>query len=240
MIDDLFISLMLSPLLLPQGLYTRKTTLKLDEPSGERIGKSGTGTPLKLLILGDSAAAGVGVSDQVNALSGQLVRRLADSYQVQWRIEAESGVNTADVITKLAKIQVFDTDVVLISLGVNDVTSKVSCKDWLKQQDNLRQLLVTKFKAKYILFSSLPPMHDFPALPQPLRWYLGRRAKVFNEALLKQSLRCEELEFLSVNFPIRSDFFAEDGFHPSAMAYQVWSELAANKIHKKSNKPSIH
>jgi hypothetical protein len=31
--------------------------------------------------------------------------------------------------------------------------------------------------------SGLPPMHRFPALPQPLRWYIGSRARDFDRAL---------------------------------------------------------
>jgi len=234
MIDDLFISLLLAPLLIPQGVYAKKTTPKLEEPEGERSGLVGNGARLKLLILGDSAAAGVGVSHQNKALSGQLVTQLSEHYLLDWRLEAESGANTSAVIHRLDSLESFETDLVLVSLGVNDVTSKVRRKEWLKQQDHLRRLLVSKFKAKHILLSSLPPMHKFPALPQPLRWYLGRRAKAFNLTLSEHSLLHEELEFLPVSFPIKSEFFAEDGFHPSGLAYQLWSEIVAKQIQSKS------
>jgi hypothetical protein len=33
------------------------------------------------------------------------------------------------------------------------------------------------------VLSGLPPMHRFPALPQPLRWYVGSRARDFNRVL---------------------------------------------------------
>jgi lysophospholipase L1-like esterase len=212
-------------------------TLKLDEPEGCRNGVSGAGATLKLLILGDSAAAGVGVTHQRSALSGQLEERLAKYYSLAWRLEAESGLTTLDVIHNLDSIEAFETDLVLISLGVNDVTSKVRLKVWLKQQDHLRRLLVSKFKAKHIFLSSLPPVHKFPALPQPLRWYLGRRAKAFNAALAQQSLSHDELEFISLSIPMSSAYLAEDGFHPSVLAYQVWSNIAADKIHQKFAEP---
>ena len=62
----------LAPLLILQGLYVRRVTPKLPEPLGKRSGVHGTGPRLRLLILGDSAAAGVGVSTQSQA------------YQVNW------------------------------------------------------------------------------------------------------------------------------------------------------------
>ena len=53
---------LLAPLIVPQGLWVRATIPLLQEPPGERQGTSGDGPPLRLLILGDSAAAGVGTS----------------------------------------------------------------------------------------------------------------------------------------------------------------------------------
>ena len=49
--------LALSPLLLMQGLYVRKVTPRLPEAAGARVGEAGTGPALRLMILGDSAAA---------------------------------------------------------------------------------------------------------------------------------------------------------------------------------------
>ena len=63
----------LAPVIIAQGLYVRRVTPRLPEPEGERSGVNGAGPPLSLLILGDSAAAGVGVATQDQALSGQLV-----------------------------------------------------------------------------------------------------------------------------------------------------------------------
>ena len=53
-----------------QGYAVKKNTPRLAEPDGERIGQKGVGKSLALLILGDSAAAGVGVNAQDDALLG--------------------------------------------------------------------------------------------------------------------------------------------------------------------------
>jgi hypothetical protein len=63
-------TLALGPLLLAQGLYVRRKTPLLPEPPGARSGFAGTGRLLRVLILGDSAAAGVGAASQLSALSG--------------------------------------------------------------------------------------------------------------------------------------------------------------------------
>ena len=64
-------TLVLLPVLFVQGTKVRKNTPRLLEASGDREGIVGKGRPLSLLILGDSAAAGVGVETQQDALSGR-------------------------------------------------------------------------------------------------------------------------------------------------------------------------
>ena len=50
-------ALLLSPVLLLQALHVRRHALRLPEADGARTGRVGDGTPLSLLILGDSAAS---------------------------------------------------------------------------------------------------------------------------------------------------------------------------------------
>lgn len=233
MIDDPVITALLAPVLITQGIYTRIVTPKLPEAEGAREGLAGTGAPLKLLILGDSAAAGVGVESQYQALSGQLVSKLSVDCLIEWRLEAQTGLKTSDMIKKLRQLESFNVDVVIVSLGVNDVTANVKLKTWLILQDQLRSLLVEKFGAKTILLSSIPPMERFPSLPQPLRWYLGRKSKAFNAELLRQTSEFSELKYMDISFPHEEGFIAKDGFHPSGMAYDHWSDLVVKEIRQK-------
>ena len=61
------LTLLLGPLLLYQGFRVRRNILLLPEPPGERTGTAGDGPPLRLLVTGDSAAAGVGAAHQQSA-----------------------------------------------------------------------------------------------------------------------------------------------------------------------------
>jgi len=238
MIDDPVITALLAPILISQGVYTRIVTPKLPEAEGAREGLSGEGKSLKLLILGDSAAAGVGVESQHQALSGQLVSKLSSHCSLTWRLEAETGSKTADIIERLERLDEFTVDIVIVSLGVNDVTGNVKLKTWLGLQEQLRTILVSKFEAKVILLSSIPPMERFPSLPQPLRWYLGRKSKAFNSGLLHQSNQFSELEYMDINFPFEDGYIAEDGFHPSDMAYDLWSDLVVKEIRQQLERAS--
>jgi lysophospholipase L1-like esterase len=203
----------------------------LPEPGGLREGVEGTGPPLRLLIFGDSAAAGVGASTQRNALSGQLVAALKDSFEVHWKLVARTGATSRDALHTLNELTAEPFDVVVTSLGVNDVTARLPLKEWQLGQSRLISLLERKFAAQHILLSALPPMHRFPALPQPLRWYIGSRALQFNKALARLARQRPGCEFVTLGYTdLATESMATDGFHPGPAVYRRWAEVVAGQI----------
>jgi lysophospholipase L1-like esterase len=124
-------------------------------------------------------------------------------------------------------------DFVITSLGVNDVTSRHSLSQWRKEQMALIALLQTRFQAGHIFLCGLPPMHRFPALPQPLRWYIGSRAKQFDSALRELAEISPSCEFVPLNFAgLGEGDMASDGFHPGPAIYQQWADEIAQRIRK--------
>lgn len=221
-------SIALAPLLLGQGLYVKRVTPRLPEPDGERSGSAGEGKSLRLLIVGDSAAAGVGVAHQDNALAGQLVKQLSADFQVSWRLVAASGFTSAQIIARLDDTPAERFDFAITSIGVNDVTAGMTASSWLSSQQALMQVLSERFQVGHILYSSLPPMHLFPALPQPLRWYLGSRAQHFNRLIRQHVQGCDDREIILTE--LEGHTMASDGFHPSASIYAAWAERVAEVI----------
>lgn len=222
--------IMLGPLLLMQGVYTRRITPKLPEAEGEREGLAGQGEALRLLILGDSAAAGVGASSQADALSGQLVSRLAKAYQVCWKLWAQSGLDSQTLLDRLEQHAPEPFDVALLSIGVNDVTGRLTADQWIARQQQLMKVLADKFSVKLIVISPLAPMHLFPALPQPLRWYLGKRAARFNQRLAELAQHTDRCTLLTTRLAPVAGSMARDGFHPGPPIYSLWAEDAAQAI----------
>ncbi len=220
----------LAPVIVPQGIWTNLRVPTLPEPPGAREGSAGTGPPLKLLVVGDSAAAGVGVSHQDEALLGQVVSRLAGRFRVEFALHAKTGYTTADILRRLDEMAPRDFDVALTSLGVNDVLALTGRDTWLERQAQLRRVLREKFGVRLSVLSGLPPVHSFPALPQPLRWHLGSRATEFNE-VLDQAVDADPCTRL-VNLRFRADasMMASDGFHPGAPIYAEWAERAAQIV----------
>jgi lysophospholipase L1-like esterase len=202
----------------------------LPEAAGARQGSAGAGPPLRLLIVGDSAAAGVGVSQQDDALLGQVVSRLSSRYRVEFELQAKTGFTTADVLQRLDEMAPQRFDVVLTSLGVNDVLALTSRASWLARQAQLRRVLRDKFDARLLILSGLPPVHSFPALPQPLRWHLGSRATEFNEHLAAAVAAEPDSRLVNLRFEADAGMMASDGFHPGPPIYSEWAERAAQCI----------
>lgn len=121
-------------------------------------------------------------------------------------------------------------DVAVVSIGVNDVTKGIPEHRWIEQQRRLRSLLMQRFAVRQVFFASIQPMHRFPALPQPLRWYLGRGAKKFNHRLGEWTERDAHVTLVKVDFPLDSEHMASDGFHPGKPAYQLWARVMAHAI----------
>lgn len=224
------LTILLGPALLLQGRRVRKNTPRLPEAPGKRGGFRGQGAQLRLLILGDSAAAGVGVEQQSKALSGQLTQALADNFRADWKLHAKSGLTAYQIYQSLTELPKEAYDVVVVSAGVNDVTANTKNAQWLRAISQLTECLQQQYQSKLILFTAIPPMEAFPALPQPLRWYLGGRARRLNRLLKRLTEQYEGTELLKVDFPLTRDYMAEDGFHPSDKSCQLWAQTAAHRI----------
>ena len=229
-------TLALIPALIIQGNRVKKNTLRLAEPLGDRQGQTGSGKPLSILILGDSAAAGVGVKHQDDALLGQVVKALQDQYQIAWRLHAKTGHSSAQVIRALSDLPNQHFDVVLTSVGVNDVTKLMSADAWIKQQHILYANIAKKFSPELVIASGVPPMNLFPALPNPLAWLFGQYAKKMNQQLKKMVDQTPNLDWIEYDIQTYQTLnleMAEDGFHPSQEVYKLWAEQVAEKIRLK-------
>ena len=223
-------TLALAPILAPQGIMTRLRTPRLPEPPGCRSGSAGAGPSLRLMVVGDSSAAGVGAQHQDQALLGQLVARLAPAFTVSWRLQAATGWTTAAALADLDDAAPGTFDVAVLALGVNDVTSFVGHRSWCRHQSELRTLLRDRYGVRRIIVSGLPPVHGFPALPQPLRWHLGRRASEFDRSLEAQIAAEADCRYLSLRFTSDAGLMAADGFHPGPGVYAEWGRRAAQLV----------
>lgn len=220
-------TLALAPLLIPQALWVAARAARLPEASGDRTGIVGSGPPLRLLVLGDSSAAGVGVSWQTDALGGRLSHALSERCTVTWTVLAKSGGTVRSTLRMLELQPPTQFDVVLVALGVNDAKNGVSLKNWTTGYDQLLDTLFDRFGAQCVCVSGLPPVQHFPILPRPLNRVLGDRFAVFGDYLHQIVQRRPGAVFLPFDLSLDVALMASDGFHPGPEIYREWARRAA-------------
>lgn len=227
---DTTLTVALAPLLAAQTAWVRLRALALPEPAGDRVGMVGRGPQLRLLVIGDSSAAGVGVETQDLALTPQLAARLGQHHCVSWHLCARNGATTAHVPELLAPVAGKAFDMALVIFGVNDAKNLRPELAWRRDLTALISRLRDGHGTPNIFFSGLPRIGDFPLLPNPLRSILALRTARFDRALRQVAAAHRDCIHLPIDIPLERSGMARDGFHPGAPIYAKWAEMAADGI----------
>jgi lysophospholipase L1-like esterase len=220
---SLAVKLLLSPLLVAQALRTRARAPVLPEAAGPRAGVVGQGPRLRLLIIGDSSGAGVGVPTQNEALAGHLTRTLARlaQAQVHWQLVARTGVTTAQALRLVREQRPAQADFAVVVLGVNDVVDQVPSARAVAQRAELADWLLAETGVLHVVFAPLPPMHQFPLLPQPLRWVAGSDARRHDMTMARWAAAREDVSHVPIAMSLAPEAMAGDGFHPGEPVYRA-------------------
>ena len=261
---------LLAPIYLYQGRKIKRDTVRLPEPHGERHGhvqlnmqlkvqlSNATDTPkdeskqtLNLMIVGDSAAAGVGSETQQEALTGKLIPILVQQPAIHdqfdalnWSLQATTGHTSFDILRRLYILPAPSQpiDVMVLSVGVNDTTANVSPAKWQQQLGQIIAIAQRKFGVRTLIFSRLPQMAKMPALPVPLNGFIGAKANKLDQILQQVCAEHDGVTYMATDFPRMiaehangtpidiSVMFASDGFHPSSLMYGYWAQQLSELI----------
>jgi len=231
---SLALKLVLSPLLVAQAMTTRRRALVLPEAEGPREGRLGArgGRAVRLLLAGDSSAAGVGVTHQRHAVAGHLAAALRYRLRrpVEWVLRARSGLTTRQLHDLLQAEPPAAVDVAVVVTGVNDVIDQVPSARAVEHRAAIADWLFERRLARHVLFAPLPPIGRFPLLPQPLRHVLGADALRHDEALARWASGRQNVSHIAVDLDLTADVMAADGFHPGEPVYRACGEAFARHI----------
>jgi len=223
----------LGPILLAQAHWLRRTAIELPEPDGPRRGTVGRGgVRLRLLVVGDSSAAGVGARTQREALARPLAERIAERLagSVRWQLVARSGLTSEGVCDELVSAQPRPADVAVVVVGVNDITRDVPLAVALRHRSRIADWLRRHGEARHVIFPALPEMERFPAVPKPLSWYAGRVARRNNRAQRRWAAQQAGVTHLEMEGVTQASLFCEDGFHPAPALYAKVADRLAGHI----------
>ena len=221
------------PFLIPQALYVRKTAPRFPPAGGPPAGTSGDGEERRLLAIGDSIIAGVGASELSKALVGQTADALARSLDcsVSWQALGVSGYNSTRILERLLpKLPDTSADYIVVSVGVNDITSLTTLPRWRRNLALLLARLHAHSPRARIAVAGMPPLHTFPLIPQPLRAVFGLRGRSFDDSTRAVVGDRPGVVHVPLDFDSDPDRFAEDGYHPSEQSYAEFGRHMADGL----------
>lgn len=236
----------MNPFLLPIAAYQGKQTMKnmaqLPEASGPRTGSSGVVPgvdpdrfPIQVLVVGESTAASCGADTHANGFAGNFARVAAGQTgrPAEWTVVAKNGASLRRVrhrlIPEIAKVNL-QADLCVLLIGVNDVLARVDPEVW--RLDLIAVLDQLRPYARHVVMAGVPPFAQFPSLPKTLGKYLGEKAwEIDWRAKEIIDKRADATWISSAAMGMATpEFFATDGFHPSALGYQRWTQCLGDHI----------
>ncbi|MET0285705.1 MAG: SGNH/GDSL hydrolase family protein, partial [Polyangiales bacterium] len=227
-----YATLPMFPTLIAQGAYVAARAQRLPEAAGARRGVvAGGAERLRLSVIGESTAAGVGVADQRDGFAVQLARTLAEGgrREVHWQVAGRNGATVRDMHRVLVRELQEPLDLVVVLAGVNDTVRLTSRRRFARDIRTLHEALRVR-GARQVVFSAVPPMEQFPLLPQPLRSILGLRSSLLDAALIDQLATLRGASHAPLDPLSAAENMASDGFHPNARGYALWAQLLAEAL----------
>ncbi len=223
------------PVYVWQGIAVRlriERLLPADVATSGLVGAGYAGAPVRLLVLGDSTVASVGMETLGETFAYQVAEAVAVRHRrpVAWRsIGANSATSGALRDHVVPHVEPRDFTHVFVCVGINDMKNFHLVSQFKKTFGTLLYALRTRFNEAEIIWTPIPDMRDCPALPKLLAQVLAARADLINAMGVRL---CQERRVTATDPVARVDpsCFARDGFHPNGKGYRVWAEHAAQWI----------
>ena len=217
------------------------------EPAGRR---------LRLVVLGDSTTAGVGVERAADSLPHLLARRLADRRGRAVHVVSYgwAGARVADLVRaqlpraleplRAGEADPFlpGADVVAVVIGANDATHNTPPR---RYRADLRAVLTgirAAAPAAEIVLAGIPRFRGALPAAEPLIFLADQYARLLRPIGRAEAARIGASHAdLAAEVPRRVDrgtpFLSRDRFHPSAVGYGIWADVIADALLAGSTAP---
>jgi len=222
----------------------KKVPILPEAMNPEGIVAQNSNKTLKIVTIGESTVAGVGVKTHQEGFTGTFAKELASKLNtnIQWKVYAKSGYTAQQVYNRLLpKIIEKNIDLIVVGLGGNDAFTLNTPSKWKKNVQHLIEQLKKKYPDTPIAFTNMPPIKEFPAFTRLIKLTIGNLVEILGDEL-KTLIKNQENVYYSNdiitietwtkkldlnNHP--SEFFS-DGVHPSKLTYQAWAKDFSNFI----------
>jgi lysophospholipase L1-like esterase len=227
-------------LILGQALIARRTIPIAMSPAPRADGLYGrehSGEPLRLVVLGDSAAAGFGVATGRETFGAVIAAELAVHLRrpVHLRVHAVVGAQSVGLPPQVERALEHPVDIAVICIGGNDVTSRTSVRKAVGYLvDSVHRL---REVGAEVVVGTCPDLGTIRPIQPPLRWlarhWSRQMAAAQTIAAVGAGARTVSLgDLIGPTFyrdPER--MFSYDRFHPSAAGYAAAAEAVLPTVY---------
>lgn len=207
--------------------------LVIPPPSKAKSGEA----PVRLLVLGDSTTAGVGVARAEEALPAQLARILAGSRGRAVHVTSlgRSGARVAHVLAEQLPQVSPDADLVAIVVGANDATHRTNPWRFRRQLSALLRAVRDAAPRADVVLAGIPSFRGALRGIEPLMLITDHYARVLRaierrEAAEAGAAYADLATHVAPRVRGRPETLSIDSFHPSAAGYAVWAEAIARAV----------
>ena len=232
------------PLAIAEAVIARRTVHLAPEPPGDREGvvtpdgamaPVGSGVvrhgvaPLRMAAIGDSLIAGSGVPAQDQSLVPRISRLVSagTGRDVEWAMHARLGATMRRVRYRFLP-EVSGADVLVVCAGSNDLMARRGLDEWT---DDLAAVLDgAARRGRHVVVCSSGQLYRSPVLMPTLRSVLREWTDAQTDV---SAAICAErgIPFIDVaHCDLNDDFWADDGFHPSAAGYEMAAGMIARVV----------
>jgi lysophospholipase L1-like esterase len=221
-----------APVVLTQGRRLKRSTPHLPDAALPWVGELAGPRPVRLLVLGDSTAAGVGAPTQGEALPGRLATELnaRTGRGIRWRAVGRNGATAQDIVRDYLDDALSEpADLLFLSIGANDAMQMRGATAFVRDVRRILDAFGSRNPEAFVLMSSLPVFGRFALLPEPLRTALYRHGLALESAARAVVAKRERTHMSDDPPPYGEDFWADDRFHPGPSGYRDWAVWAVDE-----------
>ncbi len=205
--------------------------------------------PLRLVVLGDSTTAGVGVSRAEDSLPYRLAQRVADAESRPVRVISYgwAGARVADLLRDQVPRAMGptpnnqrgpflpDADLVAIVIGSNDATHNTPPGRFRSDLRAVLEAVEGAVPNARVVLAGIPAFRGALTALEPLIFLADQYARLLRP-IGRSEARRSGVTYADLHAEVapllvgQSGVLSSDGFHPSAIGYDAWAEVIFRSI----------
>lgn len=186
----------------------------------------------RILVIGDSTAVGVGVTDPKDSTAGRLAKDFPDAHLINL---GKNGALTHDLIQELQNLKGQKFNLILIHIGGNDVLRLTSVKKLTVDIEEVLRL--AQGIGERVVLVTAGNIGLAPFFSRPVGWFYSYRTRLVRKLFMTAAQKFGAF-YVDLYTNRRDDIFltdikryySPDFLHLSGEGYRVWYEAIYDKI----------